>query len=89
MPVKHDAARNRFETEHDEPGYLAYEMRDDGTLDLQHTIVPAHLEGQGLASQLVKSALEHARANGVRVIPSCSYVRAWLARHDGYDDVLA
>ncbi|HEY0590849.1 MAG TPA: GNAT family N-acetyltransferase, partial [Thermoanaerobaculia bacterium] len=47
------------------------------------------LEGQGIASELVRSALDYARSNGVRVVPTCSYVRSWLSRHEGYEDVVA
>jgi uncharacterized protein len=89
MTVTHHPDRSRFETDHDDPAYLEYEERDEATLDLQHTIVPPHLEGKGIASDLVKSALEFARSNGLRVIPTCSYVRSWLSRHDEYEDLVA
>lgn len=89
MTVTHRPEKSRFETDHDAPAYLEYERRDDDVLDLQHTIVPQPLEGQGIASELVRSALDYARSNGVRVVPTCSYVRSWLSRHEGYEDVVA
>ena len=89
MTVTHHPDRSRFETDHDEPAYLEYERRGEGTIDLVHTIVPPHLEGKGIASDLVKTAFEYAKSNNVRVVPSCSYVRSWLSRHDGYEDIVS
>ncbi|EHR72649.1 putative acetyltransferase [Burkholderiales bacterium JOSHI_001] len=61
----------------------------DGVMWLTHTEVPPALEGRGIAAQLVKAALEHARAQGLRVKPACSYVRVYLKRHPEYQDLLA
>jgi predicted GNAT family acetyltransferase len=30
---------------------------------------------------MVKAALDHARAHGLKVAPVCSYVRAYMRRH--------
>jgi predicted GNAT family acetyltransferase len=50
---------------------------------------PGH-EGQGIASQVVRFALEAAREAGVRVIPSCWYVAGLMDRHaPQYDDLRA
>ncbi len=89
MTVTHRPERSRFETDHDEPAYLEYQKRDENVLDLQHTIVPQHLEGRGIGSDLVRTALEYARSNGIRVVPSCSFVKSWLSRHEDYGDVVA
>jgi predicted GNAT family acetyltransferase len=58
-------------------------------LDLVHTEVPRALEGRGYASALATAALEHARHEGVKVIPSCPYVKAFLQRHPEYADLVA
>lgn len=50
-----------------------------------HTEVdPAH-EGQGIGGALVKATLDHARAQGRRVLPLCPFVSAWMTRHPDYD----
>lgn len=55
-----------------------------GVLELTHTGVPAAIAGQGVAAALVKAALEHARAEGLRVLPSCSYAATYIKRHPEY-----
>ena len=60
--------------------FLAY-MRHDDLLYLVHTEVPPELGGQGLAQQLVRTAADFARAEGLTVIPFCPFARSWLKRH--------
>jgi predicted GNAT family acetyltransferase len=88
IPIRHNAQASRFEAEAD--GQLArcdYRMRD-GLMLLVHTEVPPPLEGRGIAAALVRAALEHADAEGLRVQPRCSYVRAYFARHPEYRRLL-
>ena len=66
---------------------LAYATRDDGTLDLQHTIVPPEARGRKVADALVRAAVAHARDAGVRLVPTCPYVAAWASRHPDVGDV--
>jgi len=37
----------------------------------------------------VRGALEQARASGHRIVPSCSFVAAWVERHAEARDLLA
>lgn len=87
--IRHDAARQRFLLEQDgHTGYVEYELRD-GTLVLTHTIVPAAIGGRGIAGRLVQAALDHARAQDLKVEPRCSYADAWMRRHPEYADLRA
>ncbi|RZC54395.1 hypothetical protein C5167_013246 [Papaver somniferum] len=64
----------KFETE-DKKAYLEYVLRNGGkVMDIVHTFVPSSKRGQGLASILCVSALNHAQERSLSVIPSCSYV---------------
>ncbi|MCT1589916.1 GNAT family N-acetyltransferase [Kocuria palustris] len=49
-----------------------------------HTEVDDAFEGQGVASQLVRFAVDDAIERGFRIVPVCPYVKAWLKRHDDY-----
>ena len=49
-----------------------------------HTEVSKEYSGQGLASILVKAAVEDAISQGMRVVPVCPYVVTWLDRHSEY-----
>jgi uncharacterized protein len=58
-------------------------------LTLPHTYVPAALAGRGIAAALVQAALAWAQEQGYRVLPSCSYVRAYMARRPELTKLLA
>ena len=68
-------------------GYAAYE-KQPGTVTLTHTVVDPAQEGHGLGGQLVRAALDDARAQGLRVVPVCAYARSWLDRHPDYADLV-
>ncbi|CAN5917931.1 GNAT family N-acetyltransferase [soil metagenome] len=87
--VTHHAAASQFEI-HTGAGNALLRYRIDGaSLDLLHTEVPASLEGGGYGAALVRAALDYARLNSLTVIPTCSFVRAYMKRHHEYDDLLA
>ena len=44
--------------------------------------------GRGVAGDLVKAALDYARAQGLRVVPACSYSAAYVQRHPEYADLV-
>lgn len=51
---------------------------------LFHTGVSDEYAEQGLASVLVRGAVEQAIADGCAVVPVCPYVAAWLPKHPEY-----
>ena len=87
--VSHDPATGRFEIRTDAGiAHLAYVQRG-ATLEITHTEVPRPLEGRGYAAALAEAALEYARREGKRVIPSCPYVAAYIARNPRYADLVS
>ncbi|MEY4750802.1 MAG: hypothetical protein RJA44_1189 [Pseudomonadota bacterium] len=72
---------------------LAYRLRTepDGrrVADFVHTGVPRALQGLGIAAALVQAGLDWARRDGLRVRPTCSYVRVYMRRHPASNDLLA
>jgi predicted GNAT family acetyltransferase len=60
-----------------------------GVMTIYYTQVPAELEGRGHGSTLVQGALDLIRARGQKVVPGCGFVRAFIARHHEYHDLLA
>jgi len=84
--VVHDEAGRRFCVELS--GYEACLMyrRRGQEVDLYHTYVPEVFRGRGVAERLCQAAFEYAKANGLAVIPSCSYIAgAYLKRHPEYE----
>lgn len=62
---------------------------DGRTMHMHHTEVHPALEGRGIAAQLVTAALTWARQQGLKVNPSCSYVRVYMQRHPEWQDLRA
>lgn len=52
---------------------------------INHTFVDDRLRGQGIASELVRRAVEEIEQRGGRVEATCSYAQLWLARNRGCD----
>ncbi len=92
----HQPERSRYVLiDHGEDGTGAEEIGEERYLDVEgtdrtervffHTVVSSAYKGQGLASVLVKFAVEDAIAQGYAVVPVCPYVAAWLPKHPEYD----
>ena len=54
--------------------YLRYTTLNEEVMDIRHTVVPPEYRGQRIAEKLCEAAFELARENGLKVLPSCSYV---------------
>ena len=87
--ITHDAAQQRFNTIVDGiSGHVEYEL-SEGVMTITHTVVPSEIGGRGIAGALVKAALEHARSEGLKVAPQCSYADAWMRKHPDYEGLRA
>ncbi len=82
--VRHNEAENRFEAMVEGHLALAAYEPTEGALVLNHTFVPPELRGRGVAEKLVRAALAHASREGLRVVPACSYVDAFIRRNPEY-----
>jgi predicted GNAT family acetyltransferase len=68
-------------------GFLQYSVRG-GRIVLSHTEVPDANAGQGLATQLVRGALDDIRKRGLRIVPVCRFVERFVSRNPEYDDLV-
>jgi predicted GNAT family acetyltransferase len=81
--VVHDRKVNRFSvTIEGATAHVEYREPDADTVDFLHTFTPPELRGRGVARVIVDSALEWARGEGKRIIPTCWYVRKVLEGPD-------
>jgi predicted GNAT family acetyltransferase len=87
--IVHQPAIGRFETTVDGLRSEADYQLTGSTMSMTHTGVPAALEGRGIAAALVSAALSWARTQGYKVVPQCSYVKAYITRHPEWDDLIA
>jgi predicted GNAT family acetyltransferase len=86
--VVNNKAHHRYELVVE--GHLAaahYELAG-GTIIFVHTEVPPELGGKGIGSKLVKGALDQVRADGLKVIAQCPFVKGWIGKHPDYADLL-
>lgn len=86
--IVHNEDQQRFEWTKD--GALAlveYKLKGD-VMTIVHTEVPEALGGRGIAGDLVRHALETARAQSWSVKTKCSYTEAYIKRHPEYWDLL-
>jgi uncharacterized protein len=87
--VRDNKARSRFELDVD--GGLAfanYRLTPQAVV-VTHTETPAALRGRGIASELVKGALNLIRADGHKVIGACGFVVDYLRKHPEEADLVA
>jgi uncharacterized protein len=72
-------------------GELLGEIRyrtEPGAIVLVHTDVAPSAEGHGVGTRLIEGALEDIRSRGLRVVPVCPFVRAYLRRHPEQRDLV-
>lgn len=85
--VRKDDGRFALELDGAQVGEAAF-VDDEGRRIFYHTRVDPDLKGQGLGGRLVSEALDATRAEGLRVVPVCPYVQAFLRRHAEYADLV-
>lgn len=86
--VENNRDEARYELTHEGQTAIAAYRRDGDTIVFDHTVVPEALEGHGVGSRLVAAALDDARAQGLRVVPHCAFVAAFIERHPDYADLV-
>jgi len=63
--------------------------RSGKTLIIEHTEVKEELRGNDFGYDLVEKVVEHARTNGLKVVPVCAFAKAVFEKKKEYGDVLA
>jgi predicted GNAT family acetyltransferase len=89
VEVMHRPELSRFEARPQGELALCSYRLSGRTLVIHHTEVPPALQGQGVAAELVRVALDWARQQGFQVQARCSYVAAYMRRHPETQDLLA
>ena len=85
MNIKHDKEQQKFFLIKDgKESYLLYRMQNNSTMDILRTYVPNEQRHQGLAGKVVKAALEYAKENNLKVIPTCSYTNYFIDNNNEY-----
>jgi uncharacterized protein len=86
--IVNNPAHHRYELAVDDHLAATYYKIDDGIITFIHTEVPPELGGRGIASKLIQGALDQVRADGLKVIAQCPFVKAFIEKHPDYADLL-
>jgi predicted GNAT family acetyltransferase len=86
--VRDNPQAQRFEAEVDGQVAFAEYRLPEGSILFSHTEVPELIEGQGIGSALARAALAAARERGLKVIPVCTFIAAYIKRHPEVQDLV-
>jgi predicted GNAT family acetyltransferase len=67
---------------------LTFTHRGPGRISGDHTGAPESMRGTGAAAALVERLVTDARAQGIKIIPLCPYIRARYAKNPDWQDVM-
>jgi len=86
--IRNNAALNRYELDTEVGSAVANYRPLPGAIAIFHTEVPLPLRGRNIGVRLVRGVLEDVRRQGLKVVPQCSFVRAFMTRHPEFNDLL-
>jgi uncharacterized protein len=86
--IVNNKAHHRYELAVE--GHIAatYYQIEGNVITFIHTEVPPELGGRGIGSQLIRGALDQVRADGLKVIAQCPFVKAFIEKNAEYQDLL-
>jgi predicted GNAT family acetyltransferase len=89
LQVNNNKLLSRFEVNMEgRSAFLQYVLGKD-TISLTHTYTPEALRGRGIASAVVKVALDYAKENKLKVIIGCSFVGEYINLHPEYKPLVS
>ena len=87
VSVHDNKIRNRFELDVEGSVAFANYRLTPAAVIITHTETPRALRGRGIASELVRGALERIRADGGKVVAGCGFVVDYLRKHPEFSDL--
>ncbi|WFU37650.1 GNAT family N-acetyltransferase [Bradyrhizobium sp. CB82] len=87
--VRDNKDKSRFELDVGrEVAFANYRLAPSAVI-ITHTETPRALRGRGIASELVRGALELIRRDGRKVVAGCGFVVDYLDKHPEFADLVA
>ncbi len=69
-------------------GEMTYVEAGPGKFIIDHTEVDESRKGEGLGKEMVKVAVEYARAHNLKIMPLCPFAKAVFDKNPEFKDVL-
>lgn len=91
MPsVVHDTASRRFQISDQDSiaAEMTYVASSPSLYIIDHTFVNPAYRGQGLGDLLLEAAVQHARENGIKIMPLCPFAKGRFQQRSELSDVL-
>jgi len=89
LKINHDKEAQKFSLTIDgKDSSVLYRMTANKTMDIYRTYVPPEQRNNGLAGKIVKAALDYAKENKLKIIPSCSYTEYFIEKNKEYESLL-
>jgi len=85
--VTTEADRFTISVDGQKAGFTEY-IDHDGQRIFPHTEIGDEYSGRGLATILIREALEATRAAGLRIVPVCSTVAGFVEKNPEFADVI-
>jgi uncharacterized protein len=86
--IVNNSEKHRYELAVDGHVAATYYKIADRVITFIHTEVPPELGGKGIGSKLIRGALDQVRADGLKVIAECPFVKAFIDKNPDYQDLL-
>ncbi len=88
LPIVHNIEAKQFEIALDGKVAFSKYNRVGEKMIIEHTEVPVEMEGKGIAGHVVRTALDYARAQKLKVMPLCPFTAGFIHRHPEYQDLV-
>jgi uncharacterized protein len=92
ITIRHDPVEHRIEAvleDGEVAGHSQYRVVSEDVWSFFHTEVRDRFEGQGIGSRLAAGVVEFLRDNDLHIVPTCPFLRGYMAGHEETHDVLA
>lgn len=89
LNVLHDKKNQKFYVKiENKESSLLYNIINEHTLDFLSTFVPIEQRGQSIAAKITDVALQYAKDNNYKVIPTCPFIKHYIDTHPNYRNLV-
>ena len=67
---------------------VKFEYQDDTTIVIKSTVVDGQFRGKGIARQLIARVITFAQVYDLKIVPECSYAKAFFEKNPEYANLL-